>query len=72
MRQQKCADPKRLCDSCNGFGYMAMALNLPSMVEMEALMKAGFGDKPIETVEVECKFCGGSGRRMPHPSNARQ
>ena len=63
MRQQKCADSKRFCDACNGFGYVAQAPNLPSMAETEALIAAGFGDKLIEVVEVECKRCGGTGCR---------
>ena len=65
MRLQKCTDPAKFCDSCNGFGYTTTAPNLGNMAEMEALIKAGFGDKPIETTKIECKFCGGTGRRAP-------
>lgn len=70
MRQQRCSDPARFCDTCNGFGHVVRAPNLPTMAEMEALIDAGFGDKPVEAVEIECPFCGGTGVRMPHPSSA--
>jgi len=35
-----------------------------TMADVEALEKAGQGDKPLEAFEVECKFCAGTGRRI--------
>jgi DnaJ-class molecular chaperone len=64
LRQQKCTDPAKFCDACNGFGVIVTAPNLGGMAEMKALIDAGFGDKSIETAEVECKRCLGTGRRM--------
>ncbi len=64
MRGQKCTDPAKFCDRCNGFGYVTHMPNL-GMPEIDALVRAGFGGKPVETAEIECKTCGGTGRRLP-------
>jgi hypothetical protein len=62
MRQQKCSDPAKFCDACNGFGYVTSMPNL-NMPVIEALVKGGLGDKPVEVAEVECKACSGTGER---------
>jgi hypothetical protein len=62
MHRQKVREAHLACDVCNGFGYVTRAPNL-DMATIEAMVKAGLGDKPVETVEVECKACVGTGKR---------
>lgn len=67
MRQQKCSDPTKFCDTCNGFGYIKTMPNL-DMPAIEALVKGGLGNKPVEISEVECRPCLGTGKRIqPDP-----
>jgi DnaJ-class molecular chaperone len=62
MRLQKCSDPAKFCDACNGFGYVVRGFGLHP-IQVKAMVEAGLGDEPIDTAEVECKACAGSGRR---------
>lgn len=63
-RQQKCTDPTRFCDVCNGFGYVVRGFGT-DIAAVRAMIDAGLGDRPIETAEVECSTCRGTGLRRP-------
>lgn len=67
MRQQKCTDPATFCDDCNGFGFIARPADIIRVDELEAMAKAGFGDRKVEIVEFACPFCDGTGKRLPFP-----
>ena len=60
MREQKCSNPERFCDACNGFGFVVTAPNI-DMASVQAMVDAGLGRRLIETAEVECRKCGGTG-----------
>jgi hypothetical protein len=64
---QKCRDPERFCAECNGFGVIVKAPNVGHIDSIKALIDAGVGDVPIETVEVMCSACRGTGERLSQP-----
>jgi hypothetical protein len=64
MRQPKVREAHLACDVCNGFGFVVRMPNI-DMATLEASINAGLGDKPIETAEVNCIGCAGTGRLTP-------
>ena len=68
MMHQKCSDPEKFCDACNGFGIIARLPNIGGAAEVDAMIAAGLGDRPIEVVHTDCPECKGSGKRLHFPT----
>lgn len=63
---QRHSNSKTACPECNGFGRIVRGFGT-SIRELKAMIDAGLGDLPIDTAEVECKECLGTGKRFPRP-----